>query len=295
LSAPPQAWSGAAPAPTTDEAFADPELDALLVIAREAAALIMRVHAEGFAVELKGPNDPVTRADREANALICARLAEQFPDAAILAEESVPAERQVIAARVAERRVLFVDPLDGTREFADRRDDFAVMIGLAEGGRARLGVVVMPVTGLGLAGRVGEGGLAFREGPDGARAALHPSSVTDPGQATMVVSRSHRPTVADRVRGRLGIARELACGSVGIKVAKVALAEADLYVHGGAGCKRWDTCAPEAILRAAGGAFTDLDGELLDYADPDLAVKRGICASNGHLHAAVLAAARPEG
>jgi 3'(2'), 5'-bisphosphate nucleotidase len=111
----------------------------------------------------------------------------------------------------------------------------------------------------------------------------------------MVVSRSHRPTIADRVRDRLGIARELACGSVGIKVAKVATAEADVYVHGGAGCKRWDTCAPEAILRAAGGTFTDLDGALLDYADPDLAVKRGICASNGHLHAAVLAAARPEG
>jgi 3'(2'), 5'-bisphosphate nucleotidase len=255
----------------------------------------MRIHAEGFTVELKGPNDPVTRADRDANALICARLAEQFPDAAIIAEESVPGDRQVIAARVAERRVFFVDPLDGTREFADRRDDFAVMIGLAEGGRARLGVVVIPVTGLGLAGRVGEGGLAFREEPDGARAALHPSSVTDPGQATMVVSRSHRPTVADRVRGRLGIARELACGSVGVKVAKVAIAEADLYVHGGAGCKRWDTCAPEAILRGAGGTFTDLDGQLLDYADPDLAVKRGICATNGHLHAAVLAAARPEG
>jgi 3'(2'), 5'-bisphosphate nucleotidase len=268
----------------------DAEAEAILAIAREAAALVLAVRAAGFDVELKGPNDPVTRADREANALICARLAERFPDHAIVAEESAPKDARAAAASTRRARAFFVDPIDGTREFADGRDEFAVMIGLAESGRAALGVVVAPATGVALVGRIGAQPIAFVEQPDGTRSPLQLSAVDRPAEATMVVSRSHRPRVADEVRARLGIHRELVCGSVGLKVAKVALGEADIYVHGGGGCKHWDTCGPEAILEAAGGRFTDLHGERLDYHDPDLAVRRGIAATNGRLHAAVLEA-----
>jgi 3'(2'), 5'-bisphosphate nucleotidase len=269
----------------------DEELEAVLAIARDAARVVMRVYATPFEVELKGPGDPVTVADREANALICDALAARFPNDAILAEESVPTDPAEIALRVRSPRVFYVDPLDGTREFADRNGEFAVMVGLAVGGRAALGVLVLPTTGDALAGRVG--GEAFLESASGVRSPLSVSTETRPSHARMMVSRSHRPKVIDPVRERLGIAETIPCGSVGVKVARVATGAAELYVHGGRGAKRWDTCGPEAVLVAAGGLFTDLDGRPIDYADPDLAVKNGLVASNGAaLHDAVVAVTR---
>jgi 3'(2'), 5'-bisphosphate nucleotidase len=266
------------------------ELDEVLRIARVAAARVSAIYATPFTVELKGPNDPVTRADREANEIICEALAASFPGDGIIAEESVPSSEAEIASRVARERVWFVDPLDGTREFADRNGEFAVMIGLAVRGRAALGVVLMPVTGEALAGRVGA--ECFCEDAAGARRPMRVRDVSDPRDATMVVSRSHRPAIIAPLVERLGIRSVVPCGSVGVKVSRIVFGEADLYVHGGAGAKRWDTCGPEAVLVAAGGRFTDLAGEAIDYSSVDLKVRTGIVATNGALHDAVLAATR---
>lgn len=263
------------------------ELDVALSIARRASALILEIYATPFTVELKGPDDPVTRADREANTLICEALAAAFPGDAIVAEESAPATPAETSALVLRDRVWFVDPIDGTREFADRNGEFAVMIGLAIKGRAALGVVLMPTLGQALAGIVG--GEAFCEDASGARRPLRVTTVQDPREATMMVSRSHRPRIVEPVIERLGIHKTVSCGSVGVKVARIALGEADLYVHGGRGAKRWDSCAPEAILTAAGGRFTDIEGELIDYAAADLMLDNGLVASNGALHDTVLA------
>ena len=268
----------------------DREIDEVLRIARRAGDLVRAVYATAFTVELKGPDDPVTRADREANDLICAALAASFPGEAILAEESVPESPAEVARLAAAERVWFVDPLDGTREFADRNGEFAVMIGLAVRGRAALGVVLMPVTGEAYAGSTEV--PAFAEASGGARRPLAVRRVDAPRDATLVVSRSHRSPALDPVIARLGISRVTPCGSVGVKVARIVTGEADLYVHAGLGAKRWDTCAPEAVLAAAGGRFSDLDGALIDYASADLVLRRGMIASNGALHEAVLAAVR---
>jgi 3'(2'), 5'-bisphosphate nucleotidase len=273
----------------------DRELGEVLRIARRAAALVRAVYATPFTVELKGPDDPVTRADREANDLICAALASAFPGDAILAEESVPADPAEVARLAARERVWFVDPLDGTREFADRNGEFAVMIGLAVRGRAALGVVVMPVSGEAIAGRVGGPEGAFVEDEAGARRPLAVSAASDPREATIVVSRSHRPALLDALIPALGITRVVPCGSVGVKVARIVFGQADLYVHGGGGAKRWDTCAPEAVLVAAGGRFSDLAGAPIDYASADLRLQTGIVATNGALHEAILAAVRGVG
>lgn len=280
------------------------ELDEILRIGREAAALIREVYATAFEVEMKGPNDPVTRADREANALICERLAASFPGEAIVAEESAPDDPAALAELVGQERVFYVDPLDGTREFADRNGEFAVMIGRASRGRAELGVVVLPVTGEAYVGAINRAidrgdvdatGVivpAFLEEASGARRPLRVSTESDPTKARLMVSRSHRPAIVGSLAARLGISKLISCGSVGVKVARVMTGDADLYVHDGLGAKRWDTCAPEAILRAAGGRFTDLDGALIDYASVDLMIRSGLVASNGELHAAAVDAAR---
>ncbi len=205
----------------------------------------------------------------------------------------MPASPAEVARRVASPRVWFVDPLDGTREFTERIGEFAVMIGLAVAGRAALGVVVMPATGEALAGRVSGGAFAEDGADDGARARrpLSVSAIDDPRLATIVVSRSHRPPLLDPLIARLGVGRVVPCGSVGVKVARLVLGQADLYVHDGGGAKRWDGCAPEAVLAAAGGRFTDLAGAPIDYsAGADLVLRGGIVATNGALHGLVLGA-----
>src|SRR5580693_2902193 len=101
----------------------------------------MGVYAAEFDVEFKSKNDPVTRADREANALLCDRLGRAFPGVPVVAEESDPS---AYANFEKSEEVWFVDPLDGTREFVAHNGEFAVMIGLAEHGRATVGVIVAP-------------------------------------------------------------------------------------------------------------------------------------------------------
>ncbi|HHH28725.1 MAG TPA: 3'(2'),5'-bisphosphate nucleotidase CysQ, partial [Polyangiaceae bacterium] len=233
----------------------DDELEALVAIARRAAVRVAEIYEEhcqrGVEVELKGPGDPVTVADREANDIICEALADAFPDSGVIAEESAPEDAATLAAIAARPRVFFVDPLDGTREFVDQNGEFAVMIGLAVGGRAEAGVIAMPVDGRVVAGRREVG--VFVQEPAGSRRALQVTPTSRFDDATMVVSRSHRPPLIEPLRRRLGIGKLQPCGSVGVKIARIVLGDADLYVHAGPGMKHWDTCGPQAILEAAGG------------------------------------------
>jgi 3'(2'), 5'-bisphosphate nucleotidase len=259
------------------------ELEAMLRIAREASAIVARVYATDFAVDYKGPADPVTRADREANALICARLAEVFGPVPVVAEESDESE---FAGWVGAPRVFFVDPLDGTLEFVAKNGDFVVMIGLAEEGRAVAGVVISPALGTAWVGGVGVG--AFEVAPAGERTPIRVSNIDDLTSASLVVSRSHQSDRLKRVVDSLGITRVAAVGSAGLKAAHVASGKADVYLQPGRAGMRWDTCAPEAIVVAAGGAFTDAMGRPLGYGGPELANNDGFLATNGKLHARVL-------
>jgi 3'(2'), 5'-bisphosphate nucleotidase len=270
----------------------DVELEQMVAVALEAAALVVARLAEPLQVSLKGPGDFVTNADVEANALICARLGEAFPGTAIVAEESAAAPAAPEPAGDGRDRVLYVDPIDGTREFVERRPEFAVMIGLAEQGRATAGVVVLPAVGLLLAGRLGAG--AFQQLTGGPRQPLVVSATDDPAATRFVVSRARPPAALAPLRQRLGAPPAEQLGSVGAKVARLVLAQADAYLHVGRGTKLWDCCAPEAILCAAGGRMTDLDGRTPDYssgrARASVDMVRGVLASNGRLHAALLAA-----
>lgn len=96
----------------------------------------------------------------------------------------------------------------------------------------------------------------------------------------LVVSRSHRDKSLDRLVQELGIVSETPSGSVGLKVGHIAEQNADLYVHVSDRSSRWDACAPEAILRAAGGCFTDLGGDPFNYRVTTMQNSRGILACN---------------
>ena len=259
-------------------------LETLIGIAGEAAAVVTEVYDTQFAVDYKAPKDPVTEADRRANELICRRLAEEFPGVPCVAEESDPAS---FADYQRSERIFFVDPLDGTAEFVKRNGEFAVMIGLVEGNHPTAGVIHAPALGKVYAGLVGAG--AWLVGPDGSRAALRPSEVAEVEQATLVVSRSHSNQDLKRALEVIGARRCVSLGGAGLKGAAVACADAEAYIAPGYSGKRWDACASEAIVCAAGGAFTDSYGKRFDYRSEHLANDRGVAVTNGRIHEEIIA------
>jgi 3'(2'), 5'-bisphosphate nucleotidase len=261
------------------------ELAAALDIALAAAAVVKAFAGTNFRVDSKAGDEPVTEADHAANRLIVERLARAFPADAILSEE-LPDD----GSRHGAERVWMVDPIDGTRDFIRGDIGFAVMIGLSVAGRPVLGVVSQPMTGKTYSGVVGEG--AWLDSPTQSHAPLHTSALVGPPGIRLVASKSHRTPRVDAIRSALAIEDEMNIGSVGLKIGLVAENLRDLYVYTGGRTKIWDTCGPEAILVAAGGTVTDMDGRPLDYG-AELYNRRGILASNGPLHPKVLDVLRP--
>jgi 3'(2'), 5'-bisphosphate nucleotidase len=259
------------------------ELALVEQMVRKAGELVAQYYAADVAVSYKkGADDPVTAADHAADDYLMAELARAFPDDGLLSEESADNP-----ARLQRRRVWIVDPLDGTKEFIGRIGEFSIMVGLAVDGRPALGVVYQPVTDLlyrGIPGQVAE--VVER----GAARPLAVSTVAEPAAMRLVASRSHRDPLVTAVCQQLGVTQDRPSGSVGLKVGLLATAECDLYLHPAPGLKEWDTCAPEAILAAAGGALTDAWGRRLTYNKADVRQRQGLVASNGHLHQRIVAA-----
>jgi 3'(2'), 5'-bisphosphate nucleotidase len=174
-------------------------------------------------------------------------LAGRYPEDGVLSEETASDE-----SRLSKSRVWIVDPLDGTKEYGEGREDWAVHVALAIDGACELGAVALPATGEVLWGSREGAGL---EG--GRRDLLRGESEGGP-LPLVAVSRSHTPAwVAAFTREMGGEMRGF--GSVGYKVSRLLFGEADIYVHQ-KGLKEWDTCAPEAVARALGWSVSTLSG-----------------------------------
>jgi len=255
----------------------------MLDVAREAANIINAVYATDFSVDYKGPRDPVTEADRRANELICTRLGAAFPDVPIVAEESDPS---TFAHFREHQRAFFVDPLDGTREFVKKNGEFVVMIGLLEGDEPSTGVIHAPATGATWAASAETG--AFRLDADGARRPLRVSATAALGDARVVSTRSHKSAALEQALDALGVSTLTALGSAGQKYVAIAEGSADAYVAPARAGSRWDLCAGQAIIEAAGGRMTDAFGVPIDYRSESLVNESGILASNSALHPLLL-------
>lgn len=258
----------------------DREAEVAERLAREAGAILLEVTRKGFTVGYKGPRDPVTEGDLRASAHIVAGLKAAFPEDGVISEEAAP-------SGAFPRRVWFVDPMDGTQQFVDGGAEYAVMIGLAEDGRPVVGAVYQPA---GDCLWLGAPGVGAWKAEAGRRAERRVSAKTAPGTLTLAVSRSHRSRKHDDIRAALGVGGEVVCGSVGLKVGLIVDGRADLYVEPSANTWAWDTCGPEAILRAAGGSMSDMRGAPLRYDPAALRNAAGVAASNGACHAGALAA-----
>lgn len=185
--------------------------------------------------------------DVEANAVLVKALRELRPEDGLLSEEVKDS-----ADRLGKRRVWIVDPLDGTREYAEGRSDWAVHVALAVDGQASIGAVALPALGL----------VLRSDRP----IALPPAPV----RPRVIVSRTRPPAEAIAVAEALG-ADIVTMGSAGAKAMGVVRGEAEIYLHAG-GQHQWDNCAPVAVARAHGLHCSRIDGSPLLYNAPDTAM-----------------------
>ncbi|SPF79373.1 3'(2'),5'-bisphosphate nucleotidase CysQ [Pseudoprimorskyibacter insulae] len=224
-------------------------------LALEAGDKIMEIYnSDDFAVKTKSDNSPVTEADEAADALISAGLRAAFPDIALVTEE------QSDSHDITAKTFLIVDPLDGTKEFVNRRGDFTVNIALVEDGVPTRGVVYAPARER-MFFTLADGSTVEEDGPfaKDAPGNLRKISVADSdnGALMVVASKSHRDQATDDYINKYAVKDSKSAGS-SLKFCLVATGEADIYPRLGR-TMEWDTAAGHAVLAGAGGQVVRFD------------------------------------
>ena len=262
------------------------------------AADILRAYARGltppygFPPALSvadGGDGPVSAADLAVNSWLLEGLGSAFPEApwTLLSEET--AKQQLQDGRPLPGDWLWIlDPLDGTRDFLQGTGEYAVHLALTHRGEVVLGVVLLPEPEelwFGVLDGHG-GGEAWCEDRLGHRRPPQLSERRQLQELVLVASRNHRDQRLEQLLAALEVGESRAVGSVGGKVASILRGDTDLYVSlsGRTAPKDWDMAAPEAVLRAAGGAFSHVDGQPLRYNQGDGLQAGCLMASHGPLH-----------
>src|SRR5262245_13341655 len=229
----------------------------------------MRHYYQGTEVRLKADASPVTQADKASEAIVIEALQRLAPDIPVVSEE-ITSDRSA----PLEHRFFLVDPLDGTKEFIQKRSDFTINIALVEDGSPRFGLVYAPARRLLAltteAGKAVEARLEPNEnGVDFAALDCQALHVRDPSPEGLVavVSRSHHDPATEAFLASLKIAGRSDAGSA-LKFLEVARGVADVYPRFGH-TMEWDTAAGHAILLAAGGHLEDAEGHPLRYGKTD--------------------------
>lgn len=228
---------------------------ALCQIAEAAGREIMAVYRNGGETWQKDDQSPLTEADLRADRVIRAGLEQHFPGVFILSEESVSAGKK------SAERFFLVDPLDGTKEFLKRNDEFTVNIALIENGQPLAGVVFAPALDELFFAAPGLG--AYKRDSTGLRTITTvKTSPTDP--LRVMGSRSHGADKLNTWIAQLQNEHTFVAAGSSLKFCRIAEGQADIYPRFGL-TSQWDTAAAQCVLEVAGGAVTDLQGSSLRY------------------------------
>jgi 3'(2'), 5'-bisphosphate nucleotidase len=235
-------------------------LPAIRSIAIEAGKAVLEHYGSDSPIERKADNSPLTLADKDSDLLITRALAELTPDIPIVSEESADSES---VRREAGDWLWLVDPLDGTKEFVKQTGEFTVNIGLIHRSRPVLGVIHVPVSGtdyFGIQSTETTAAWVQYRGEDTKTIKTRQANLD---QLTIVASRDHAGPVVEAFLEGLAGAEVTSMGS-SLKFCLVAEGKADFYPRV-VPTMQWDTAAAQAIVEAAGGRITQLDGRPLEY------------------------------
>jgi 3'(2'), 5'-bisphosphate nucleotidase len=261
----------------------DIELQTALEAADQASKAILEQYAEFQAIP-NAPANITTDVDRLAQSIILKIVQGRFPQDAFCAEETTAAGTKVAGSGP---RLWVIDPIDGTRGFARKNNEFSVMIAFVEHGVIAVGVVQEPAQRR-LTYAVHGGGCWRHDGGHEKPKQCHVSTVNELTEATLVQSRSRDPGKQTEEARKLRPARIVETYSAGIKLAMVARGDVDLYVNNYTAMHDWDVCAGDILVTEAGGIVTGLRGEKLQYGTEGAWQRFGLLASNGKLQEAAL-------
>jgi 3'(2'), 5'-bisphosphate nucleotidase len=214
---------------------------------------ILKLYKKDIPIEYKPDQSPVTEADRRANYIITGGLKKAFPEMGILAEESADD-----LSRLKKKHCFVVDPLDGTKEFIKRNDEFTVNIALVEWGRPIGGVIYVPVYNELYYGFSGQGAYSLIQGRE---KRLKVSQRI--GDIRLAKSRTHHSSKLDKLISDNSITRVIIAGSA-YKGCLLARGDVEAYYRFGR-TMEWDTAAMDIIVTEAGGIFSGMNGEPLVY------------------------------
>jgi 3'(2'), 5'-bisphosphate nucleotidase len=255
---------------------------------RQAGAEVMRRYAS-FEKIADAPADISTDADRASQEMILRAIHKAFPADRLCGEESTPA--LTASAQGHGPRLWIVDPIDGTRGFAKKNDEFSIMIGLVEEGKPILGAVLEPAIDRLTYAIQGTGCWVIEKGA--APRSVRVTSTAALAGATLSISRSQKEAGRQKLMEGFAAKGTVETYSAGIKLAQVARGETDVYLGDYLTLKDWDVCAGHILVTEAGGTVTSVDGDAILYEGTGKSLRgRGILATNGRLHDASLSVLR---
>jgi 3'(2'), 5'-bisphosphate nucleotidase len=260
----------------------DSDLDAALEAARRAGRLILAAF-ENFVAIPDARADITTEVDRQSQETILQYLNQRFPTDALCAEEATPT---LASAVHSGHRMWVVDPIDGTRGFAQKNGEYSVMIALLIEGRIAVGVVLEPASHR-LTYAVRGGGCWRRDG-DALPTACRVTTTRELSEATLTQSHSRKAGERSPLVQALQPKLIRETYSAGIKLALVARGDADYYVNSYEAFHDWDICAGQILVEEAGGVVTGLGGEPIVYGTPGAWQRQGLLGSNSLLHVAAV-------
>ena len=233
-------------------------------IVEKAGDAIMAIYCSDNPMEVTEKSDasPLTMADLAAHHVIVDGLKNLDTVYPVLSEESSAIS---VDERQGWSKYWLVDPLDGTKEFIKKNGEFTVNVALVENGKPLLGVVYAPVLNKYYLGEVGHGATLISDGREQVIECRKPAI---DGEIKVVASRSHSGPDLDAFLQKMGSHQKVSIGS-SLKLCMVASGEADIYPRLGP-TMEWDTAAAHAVVLAAGGTVSDLQGETLTYNKDDL-------------------------
>lgn len=217
---------------------------------------ILEIYKNGFNVEIKPDNSPVTIADKDADQIIRSYLHEKYPDYAFLTEESADDKE-----RLNNDYVWIVDPLDGTTNFVNKNNEFTINIALAYKHKIVVGVVIVPVTNE-MYYATNHGGAFYSI--NGSVREIHVNHYRK--NLRVLLSISHHGEAEEKKLAEYGsLIKSKTAKGAAIKLCLIAKGDAELSIRLNNGTKEWDTAAPQIIVKEAGGYFIKPDGEWMLY------------------------------
>lgn len=262
----------------------DSELSVAMLAIRKAGALVLEMYALFERID-DAPADISTAADKASQESIFCDLHAAFPNDHLCGEETTAKPN---VDRPASHRTWIVDPIDGTRGFAQKNDEFSIMIALVDSGEVLLGIVHEPAIDR-MTYAVSGQGCWLRQPVDAEPRKCTVSATDDLSRSVLSMSRSQGALGRQQLLTAFGAARAVETFSAGIKLAQVACGETDLYLGDYLTLKDWDVCAGHILVKESGGTVTNVDGRPIQYDGSGKSLGgRGILATNGALHRAAL-------